>query len=171
MENLIRHPAFQIVVNSVVREIRLVFFLSFFALCAGTALLMVSLKYGILFAFLGSILVGISAWLYFQYREIQDPEKSPIIKALREEQGQIVWIYPYITEVMPFGVSLFKRCYIIIKLDDGAEHSFIIRMKEKKLLLKWMKRLLPHTTFGFSKDREARYGISPESFLDRNFRK
>jgi len=116
-------------------------------------------------------LVGISAWLYFQFRQIRDPEQSPILQLLRNEQGRIVWVYPFITEVMPFGISLFKRCYIIIKLDDGEEHSFIIRMKEKKLLLKWMKRLLPHVTFGFSKDREARYGISPESFLDRDFRK
>lgn len=170
MENLIRHPAFQIVMNSVVREIRLVFFLSFFALVAGTCLLMISLKQGMLFAFLGAILVGIAGWLYFQYREIQDPEHSPIIKVLRNEQRRIVWVYPYITEVMPFGISLFKRCYIIMKLDDGEEHSFIIRMREKKLLLKWMKRLLPHTTFGFSKDREARYGNSPERFLDNGFR-
>lgn len=169
MENLIRHPAFQIVLNSVIREARQVLYLSSFAMTFGVALLMISLKFGMLFAGLGAILLILSGWLLYQHNQLKDPEKNPVIQLLRHKKERIVWVYPFITEVMPFGISLFKRCYVIIKLSDGEELSFIINLKEKKLLLKWMKRLLPQAKFGFSKNRENRYGSGPESFLDQEW--
>lgn len=171
MSNLLRHPAMKEIENALKREVWEILVIGVLFICGGVALMYLSKSTNILFGFVGLLMLCPGFYLFYKAFQIQDIEKSQVISALRDNRKNIVWIYPFVTQVMPFGISLFNRCYIIIKMADGTECSFQIATKKKKLILNWLKRLLPHVRFGFSKERETLYGESPESFLNRNWDK
>jgi len=169
MSNLLRHPAMKEIEKALKREVWEMLLIGVLFLVGGVALMYLSKSTNIFIGIIGLLSLAPGFILFYQAFQIQDIEKSQVIIALRDNRKGIVWIYPFVTQVMPFGISLFNRCYIILKMDDGSECSFKISTKKKKLLLNYLKRLLPHVRFGFSKERETLYGESPESFLNKNW--
>ena len=171
MNSLLRHPAMKEIEKALKREVWEMLVIGVMFLIGGVFLMYLSKTTYFFLGIIGFLLLAPGLYLLYKTFQNQDLESSQVIRALRDKRQSIVWIYPFVTQVMPFGISLFARCYIIMKLADGTECSFQIPIKKKKLILGWLKRLLPHVRFGFSKERETLYGESPESFLNRNWDK
>ena len=171
MRSLLRHPAYHVVEKAIRRELwELVGFGAFFFM-SGFVFILLSPTYHFGFLILGLILMGPGVYLFLKAFQNWDIEDSEIIQTISNDTKNVIWVYPYVTQVMPFGISLFDRCYIIMKTLDGKELAFKVPVRKKKLLLNWLKRLIPHARFGFSKERETLYGQSPESFLNKNWDK
>lgn len=171
MNSLLRHPAMKEIEKALKRELREMLVIGVLFLVGGVLLMYLSKTTYFFFGIIGFLALVPGFYLFYKTFQNQDIESSPVIRVLRDKRPTIVWIYPFVTQVMPFGISLYTRCYIIMKLADGSECSFQIPIQKKKLILGWLKRLLPHVRFGFSKERETHYGESPESFLNRNWDK
>lgn len=166
MQNLTRHPARKIVEQAVEGEARQLLNLGVSVLAIGLFMIGRTILTHPMIAAFGMLFIGASCYLLIQWNQLRKVTHSPVLHALLKTPRRIVWVYPFITQVMPFGIELFKRCHIIMKLNDGQELSFRIKLKDQKLLIHWMKRHLPHAKFGYSQDKFERYGQSPESFLN-----
>ena len=169
MKKLLRHPAYFEVVKALKREIWELISIGSIFFVSGFMLVMLAPKYHYSLLILGILLISPSIYLFLKAFQNWDVQKSDVLDCLQNHTKKIVWVYPFVTQVTPFGISLFDRCYIVIKTTDGEEFSFKVPIKKKKLLLNWAKRLIPHAQFGFSKERETLYGQSPESFLNKNW--
>lgn len=84
-----------------------------------------------------------------------------LYKILYEHPTQVVWVYSEITQRMPFGLELFQTGTIYFHLMDGSHESVALPAKKLKLVSKFLNRLLPQATFGFSEERQQQYDIDP----------
>lgn len=171
MKNLLRHPAYFEVEKALKREVWELVGIGIFFFVSGFALILLSPIYHYALLIIGILLLSPAIYLFLKAIQNWDIQQSEVIDCLQNQTKKIVWVYPFVTQVTPFGISLFDRCYIIMKTTDGQEYSFKIPVRKKKLLISWTKRLMPHAQFGFSKERETLYAQSPESFLNRNWEK
>lgn len=166
MQKLTRHPAKKIVERAISNEVRQLLHLGVWVMALGLFMIGRTFSSNPALAGIGFMFVGVSIYMLSQWHQLRKVKESPVLDALLKNPRKIVWVYPFITQIMPFGIELFKRSHIIMKLNDGQELSFRIKLKDQKLLLHWLKRLLPHAKFGYSQDKFTRYGQSPESFLN-----
>lgn len=92
---------------------------------------------------------------------ILHPTKHPIIKHLRYERHQIVWVYSFINVNMPFGVHLFKLVTIWLHYRDGSQQHLRIEHKYLADCMQCLENELPHATFGYSVKNEQLYRANP----------
>lgn len=84
-----------------------------------------------------------------------------LYKILYEHPQKVVWVYSEVTQRMPFGLELFSTGVIYLHLLDGSHDSVALPAKKLKLVSKFLNRLLPQATFGFSKERQQQFDIDP----------
>lgn len=111
---------------------------------------------GILFTILGG------AALYHIYRHWDDDH---LIRILRYQPRQVVWVYTVSMQIAPFGIHLFRRGTVFIKLSSGEEISVSVPARKTRLISRTLCRLLPHATFGYTREREEQFRKSPLSLL------
>jgi hypothetical protein len=90
---------------------------------------------------------------------------SPLIQTLMRHPGQIVWVYAVVTNRMPFGFQVAQNGLMYFKLINGDAFTLSAPIQELKVISRFLNRLLPHATFGFTKDREQWYMAAPELLL------
>lgn len=115
-----------------------------------------------IFAFLSLLLLG--GGLYFLRLTVVDweIEEHELLQTLREHPERIVWVYSVVTQRMPFGFEFSNDGILFFKLMDGNTITIDLPARELKQISESLNRLLPHATFGFTKDREQWYMASPE---------
>lgn len=114
---------------------------------------------------LGIAVIGIrQVYLTLRALRLADHE---ILHLLREKPHQIVWVYSVVTERSPFGFTFMRQGTMYFKLASGDQLSVMMPSGKLKLVSRFLNRLLPHASFGYSIDREQLYEISPEQ-LRRN---
>lgn len=114
---------------------------------------------GVIFTVLGT------AALLHVYKNWNDDR---LLHLLRFQSRQIVWIYSIATQVAPFGIYIFRRGTLVFKLSDGEEISVSVPARKVKLISRTLNRLLPYTTFGYTREREAQFRKSPLSLRKDN---
>lgn len=92
-------------------------------------------------------------------------DKHPILSSLTPDSRRIVWVYWLEVNRMPFGLFVNTKCYLILKFLDGTEHSVGISSAKIRVVVNWLKRLLPHCTFGYQPRLEAMYRDNPAALL------
>jgi len=88
-------------------------------------------------------------------------EKTPLIQLLLKEPKKIVWIYSVVTQRMPFGLEFSKEATIYFKLIDGDDMTLNMSESEAGKTLKTLNFKLPHTSFGYTQDREQWFMADP----------
>lgn len=111
---------------------------------------------------LAAFLIISSLYLLILAATISHPQKHPVIRHLREEKHQIVWVYSFVSINMPFGVHLFKLVTIWLHYRDGSQQIVRIGHKHLKQCMKCLENELPHATFGYSVKNEQLYRANPE---------
>lgn len=99
-------------------------------------------------------------WLYGALR-IWRLEQHPLVRTLLYHPQRIVWVYTVNMAVMPFGLNIFNRGDIHVRLDDGSEHVLSLPARRLKLVSHTLSRLLPHVAFGYTPEREQQYLENP----------
>lgn len=92
----------------------------------------------------------------------------PLYQLLQEKPKKIVWVYSILTVHQPFGFQLFKRGTLYFKLSD--REVFEIYLKEKEILpfTESLTDMLPHASFGYTKEREEWYETEPLLLLQND---
>ena len=92
-------------------------------------------------------------------------EEERLWYLLEENPQQIVWIYSVTTQMMPFGFHLWDSGTMYFKLLDGDEITVGLPVQKLKMVSKFLNRLLPHASIGFSEERRALFEKDPKSLL------
>ncbi|MFQ5445897.1 MAG: hypothetical protein ACE5FF_03095 [Saprospiraceae bacterium] len=62
---------------------------------------------------------------------------------------------------MPFGFHLWDRGEMYFMLMDGSEVSISLPAVQLKMVLRFMNKLLPHASFGYSAERQRQFEMDP----------
>jgi len=89
-------------------------------------------------------------------------EEQELMQTLLHHPQQIVWVYSVVTQRIPFGFEISNSGVLFFKLIDGNEFSVELPHQDLTAISKSLNQVLPHATFGFTKDREQWYLASPE---------
>ena len=124
-----------------------------------------------------NILIHILSWpmIYYGIKfswkalKVQTVDESPLMKMLIKKPQKVVWVYSVVTNRMPFGFQFSKNGLIYFKMIDGNEISIGMSEKELKIVSRFLNRMLPHATFGYSEEKEKRYLENPELLVRHNY--
>jgi uncharacterized SAM-binding protein YcdF (DUF218 family) len=124
-----------------------------------------------------NILLHLLSWpiIYFGIKnswgalKVQKVEESQLMKMLVQNPKQIVWVYSVVTNRMPFGFQFSKNGIMYFKMIDGKDFSVGMPEKDLKVVSRFLNRLLPHATFGYSEEKEKRYLENPELLVRSNY--
>ncbi|CAN5261156.1 hypothetical protein BH09BAC1_BH09BAC1_22980 [soil metagenome] len=97
---------------------------------------------------------------------ILHPYKHPVVKHLRQQKHQIVWVYSFISINKPFGIELFKLVTVWLHYRDGSQQHIRIGHVYLNDCMAHLQATLPHATFGYSVEKEQLYRVNP-ALLER----
>lgn len=89
------------------------------------------------------------------------PEAHLLWVTLLNNPLRIVWVYSVRTQVMPFGFYLWETGQMYFKLVDGQEFCLFVPARKLRMLSRFLNKLLPHATFGYSPENEKLYRENP----------
>ena len=151
----------RIIERAINKEIRLQF-LSLVALFGiGLALLLFQFNRSAVLTILGLGAVVVSLGLIIRNYSYLHIENHPIHQTICQHSKEIVWVYSVATHRMPFGLELLKNGILYFHLLDGSHHSISIPAHQLKLISKYLNRLLPHASFGYTQEREQAFHQDP----------
>ncbi len=96
---------------------------------------------------------------------VQHTEEHRLFRLLHHQPKQIVWVYSVVTEHLPFGFQINRRGTLYFKLVDGDDISVSMPAEELRRVSKFLNPILPHASFGYTRDREQWYIASPLMLL------
>lgn len=89
----------------------------------------------------------------------------PLHQLLHQEPRQVVWVYSVVTQWMPFGLRFGQFSLLYFHTLQGKHYSISIPSTKIKLLSKYLNRLLPHATFGYSHEKAELYRTRPAKLI------
>ncbi len=108
----------------------------------------------------GAIVIGLLGW----YRAYElYPPRHPLWRLLGTQSRRIVWVYGVDTHYMPFGLQTWRMGLMYFHLDDGTEWSVQLPATKLRMVSRFLNRMLPHATFGYTPQRAVRYAARPEA--------
>jgi uncharacterized membrane protein len=159
------HPAMQMLCGAILKELRME--------TIGALLVLIVGSIAFTFGFSQNIYILILSWVLIYYGikyswgalRVQRVEDSDLMKILTHEPEKIVWVYSVVTNRMPFGFQFSKKGLMYFKMIDGNDMSLTMSEKELKVVSRFLNRLLPHATFGYSKEKEKQYLEDPKYLI------
>lgn len=147
------------------REQRLKLLASLGLLLSGAALSLLFFHRSVIVGIAGLILLVLGIKFVFQFAARQGVTDTRLMKLLNDHPREIVWVYSVVTERLPFGFEFSKSGILYFKLADGDEVSVSLSADDLKLVSRFLNRVLPHATFGYTEDREQWYMANPRMLL------
>ncbi|HMQ49364.1 MAG TPA: hypothetical protein PKA00_16755 [Saprospiraceae bacterium] len=152
-----RHPAFQLLAAALRREKRMELVLYLALALTGIHLCIFFWPSNFYLCLVGSLVFAGGLYALIRLKQ-QDHE---LLHLLDQEPEKIVWVYSVVTHRQPFGIQLFQSGTLYFKLMDGNEISVVLPPSKLKLVSRFLNRLLPHASFGYSPERAALYKRDP----------
>lgn len=143
------------------RKIRSKVFLSAMPLVLGTVLFFYCRQLGTVLSILSLLLVLTSIYLTRKTLKSNRLENHPLWELLLQRPLQIVWIHTVRTQLMPFGFYLWETGQMYFKLVDGKEISIVLPAKKLRMVSRFLNKMLPHATFGYSPENERLFQENP----------
>lgn len=165
MKPLFNHPACRILRSAIAGELRSQVLFAAALMAAGAAMLAFLYDRHFVWVIVGLVLCGCGAFVFMIWWKTRLPENSKLWRHLRDRPQEIVWIYSTVTEIMPFGVALFSRTHLVFNTLDGEKIYLQISLSKRKLLIFWLRRLLPRATFGYTPEREEKFYKTPGQLI------
>ena len=159
------HPAMRILHNAIQKERHVK--LSF-ALCLMFLGIWLPYYYFLKNGFIASVgMVALIIGIRMMFGIIRTPQAvdERLWHLLNKDHGQIVWIYSVTIQTMPFGFHLWDSGTMYFKLLDGDEITVSLPVKKLKMVSKFLNRLIPHASFGYSDERQIQFEKDPKSLL------
>jgi hypothetical protein len=93
-----------------------------------------------------------------------DPDRSPLMAALRDRPSDVVWLYVQDVKVDVDGIDAPVRdCNVTARLADGSTVAITVNKAKADGVMAALAALAPAAVVGFSEEREARYKADPRS--------
>lgn len=159
---LYRHPAMRLLKKAILREIYFQIAATGLLLLFGLTLMLLQLNGSIFLSIIGLGAMMISAYLIYRSVPALDLETNPLYRTLVDEPQNVVWIYSMMTQRMPFGLEMFKAGVVYIYLKDGSHYSVSVPVRKLKLICKFLGRLLPQASVGYTEERAQQFEFNPE---------
>ena len=139
--------------------------MGFVSLLGGTLLLYLHQQSEVfnVFMFSGAMILSICGAILLPYGiyHFLHVRNSTLIKVLKQDPDDVVWIYHYIMIQKPWGVQIRKSCLLYFHLLNGDHFTISIPAKKAENLMDDLKPHLPLTTFGHSVEKEQLYKADP----------
>ena len=102
------------------------------------------------------------------YRVIQNwrIETMQLVRLLKYQPQEIVWIYHSETQQLPFGIQFHYDCTLYFKLMNRDFVELKLPKGDIKMIYETLHKLLPHTTFGYSPEKAQWYVANPALLLN-----
>ena len=160
--SLHRHPTMRMLEKAILREIYGQIAATACLMLFGLGLLWLQLEGSVFLSIIGLGTAIISAYLLYRSIPALDLATHPLYRILLDEPRQVVWVYAELTQRMPFGLTLFKSGLVYLFLKDGTHHTVAIPERKLRLVCKFLGRLLPEATVGYSPERARLFAQNPE---------
>jgi hypothetical protein len=89
-----------------------------------------------------------------------------LIRILKYEPMEIVWVYAVQTSRLPFGIQLQEDCTMYFKLMNRDFIEIKLPKSKIKMVSAELNKVLPHATFGYSVDKAQWYAANPALLLN-----
>lgn len=162
---LLTHPAMRILREAIRRDLQLKLGVGLVLLLSGLALVTVFFRQYHLLAVLGLGIALPGAWCLREYLLRPRVADDRLWQVLHCAPDHIVWVFTQEERLMPFGMLLSERGTLFVMLLDGSELSLAMPVRKLRLAMHFLRRLLPHSAFGFSVERRRQFESDPASLL------
>lgn len=160
-----QHPAMQCILSGLRREHRLKVVCAAGLLLLGLVFLYAFFTKSIILTAFGLLCSVLGLRFLYGLIANWNVANSRLMTLLHFHPKEIVWVYSVITEQLPFGFQLLRNGTLYFKLRDGDDISVSLSTDDLKAVSKYLNGLLPHATFGYTKDREQWFMASPLMLL------
>jgi hypothetical protein len=160
-----QHPAMQCILSGLRREHRLKVGCALALLLLGLVFIYAFFTKSIILSVFGLICAVLGLRFCFHLISNWNVANSRLMILLHFHPKEIVWVYSVVTEQLPFGFQLLRNGTLYFKLRDGDDISVSLSTDDLKAVSKYLNDLLPHATFGYTKDREQWFMASPLMLL------
>ena len=162
---MLQDPSIQLLRRAIRREWRLKLVASLLLLALGLAFAYFYFGLNIIVTLFGLTCSVLGIRFVFSLLQENRAGGPRLMYLLERRPGYIVWVYAVVTERLPFGLQFGSSCTLYFKLMDGDEVSVNLSAKSQREVSKTLNRLLPHATFGYTRDREQWYMADPAMLL------
>ena len=161
-----KHPAYRHLVQALRREQQV-------QLVALTFLILLSATVGSQFVRTNGLIAGVAFFGLFVGMALllrllaQKPweDRHALLELLEHEPERVAWVYGTVTQRMPFGFRITSGGLLYFRLTDGDDHVVGMAPEHLKLVSRFLNRVLPRATFGYTAEREAAYRRDPLSLV------
>lgn len=87
--------------------------------------------------------------------------KQPVLQYIEFDPRQIVWVYSYVIETMPFGIRFLKMHTVYFYFKNGKYTTIRVSSDVHNKLMGDLRDRLPHASFGFTSEKEQLYKANP----------
>ncbi len=101
-------------------------------------------------------------WGVFRYWH---PSNMRLIRLLKYQPEEIVWVYSVTTQNLPFGIQISKKTTMYFWLMERDNITIRLKEKDLKSVALYLNHQLPHASFGFSQEKEQWYIANPALLL------
>lgn len=157
-----RHPALQKLQRAIRREQRLQLLAAAVLFGLGLALEVVFFSHNAIMSAAGLILVILGIRYGARLAGQQRVADSRLMRLLSDNPRHIVWVYSVDTQLLPFGFQFSRTGTMYFKLADGDELTVSLPADDLRLVSRFLNRLLPHATFGYTRHREQLFRTAPQ---------
>ena len=162
---MLQDPSIQLLRRAIRREWRLKLVASLLLLALGLAFAYFYFGLNIIVTLFGLTCSVLGIRFVFSLVRENRAGSPRLLYLLERRPGHIVWVYAVVTKRLPFGLQFGSSCTMYFKLMDGDEVSVSLSAKSQREVSKTLNRLLPHATFGYTRDREQWYMADPAMLL------
>lgn len=74
---------------------------------------------------------------------------------------KVVWIYYQVTQIMPFGILVFKKYRLFINTENGETYDISLNASDIHPLFAYLKSQCPEATFGHNVANEQLFRANP----------
>lgn len=110
---------------------------------------------------LSGILFLLSILFYKEAYKKAQLDKQPVLQYIEFDPRQIVWVYSYVIETMPFGIRFMKMHTVYFYFKNGKYTTIRVNSDVHNKLMSDLKDRLPHASFGFTSEKEQLYSVNP----------
>ncbi len=108
-----------------------------------------------------AIFFGTACAMLFNTKINRKREEEELLEMIGKGSLEIVWIYPFIKDTMPFGIKLKSSCRLIFKTLGRREYSVNIPSKKSEKILEALRNCFPQAGFGYSDEKKQWYTADP----------
>ncbi|MDX1665751.1 MAG: hypothetical protein R3350_00895 [Saprospiraceae bacterium] len=165
---ILNHPAIRTLRRAVHRERRLKLLASFALLVVSAALVYFFFDSNVVLTIIGLVGTVVGLRLLVKMARSWRSGHSRLLFLILHRPREIVWIYSVATQRMPFGLEFYRSGTMYFKLADGDEITVSLPAEKLKLVSRTLNRLLPHASFGYTRDREQWFMADPRMLLQED---